>query len=69
MPIYARDCKACKHHWDHLTLSFSGADTAEKEGVSCPRCGSQKTRRITDPGTSMKNTNPLPKRYGLHTYT
>lgn len=68
MPIYARDCKNCKHHWDHLTLSFSGANTAEKEGVSCPQCGSLKTIRAKDPVKAMKNSSRGFNRYGLYTY-
>jgi putative FmdB family regulatory protein len=64
MPIYARQCKSCEHIWDHLTLSFSGAKGQEKEGVECPECGSKETERSFD----LHTTNPLPKRYGVHTY-
>ena len=68
MPIYVRDCEECGHEWDHGTLSFSGADSAEKEGVACPQCLSKKTGRTGDPKRSMANTSRGFNRYGLWTY-
>ena len=68
MPIYARDCEECGNEWDHLTLSFSGADEEEKEGVICPRCLSKKTGRTGDPNRAMANASRGFNRYGLYTY-
>lgn len=65
MPRYAYVCK-CGNSFDVLHLSFSGADSAEKAGIECPKCGTTRTVRNTKPSESM--TGGAFRRYGLWTY-
>jgi putative FmdB family regulatory protein len=66
MPVYAYKCK-CGHTFDELHTSFGAAKRAEKAGVECPKCGSnKKTERNLDPKESMKKG--AFRKYGLYTY-
>ena len=67
MPYYSYAC-TCGNVFDELHTSFGAAERAAKEGILCPECGLYGAVRNTNPSEALKTTNPLPKRYGLHTY-
>lgn len=66
MPRYSYRCP-CGNVFDELFLSFSSADTAERDKtILCPQCQSRKVERNKDPNESMKGG--AFRKYGLWTY-
>ena len=67
MPVYSYVCKKCSKVFDELFLSFSSAESAEREKtIHCPKCESKKVERNSDPNESMKRG--AFRKYGLWTY-
>lgn len=64
MPVYSYKC-GCGNVFDELFLSFSSAESAEKKGITCPKCG-KNAKKNDDPKESMKGGGF--KKYGLWTY-
>lgn len=66
MPVYSYTCK-CGKVFDQLHTSFGAAEREEAVGVICPKCGTTRTKRNTDPTEALKGG--AFRKYGLHTYS